>query len=144
MNDGRNFTWVVDLATNEASAAFFTDHATNSADPVMLLCANQIGMTAKDFFTPLRMVAIANDFYYGGDGDILSGITLTPLGEQYLGLFASSHTTAATLATHVNDQLHILNFGPLTNDSETGLLLLFRNGAALGNEAGVVVVKPSP
>lgn len=144
VNDGRNFTWVVDLATNEASAAFFTDHATNSANTVMLLCANQIGMTAKDFFTPLRMVAIANDFYYGGDGDILSGITLTPLGEQYLGLFASSHTTAATLATHVNDQLHILNFGPLTNNTETGLLLLFRNGAALGNEAGVVVVKPSP
>ncbi|MFN8490741.1 MAG: S8 family serine peptidase [Caldilineaceae bacterium] len=145
VSDGRNFTWVVNLATGEANAAFFTDHATNSANTVMLLCAEQIGMTTKDFFTPMRIVAIANDFYYGGDGDILSGITISPLGEQYFGLFANSNATTSTLASHGNDQLRLLNFGSLTNNTETGLLLLFRNGATLGNEAGIVLNQtPAP
>ena len=124
-------------AVENASKVGVLTHATNSANTVMLLCADQIGMNAKDFFTPIHLTAIASDFYYGGAGDMLSGITISPLGEQYLGVFASSNTTTSTLATNVNDRLQVLNFGALTNNTETGLLLLFRKGATLGNEAGL-------
>ena len=86
ITDGRNLTWVTDLSAGDSTAAFFTDHTTNSANTVMLLCADQIGMNAKNFFAPIHLTAIASDFYYGGNGDTLTGITISPLGEQYLGL----------------------------------------------------------
>lgn len=140
ITDGRNLTWVTDLAAGDTTAYFFTDHATNSANTVMLLCAEQIGLSAQDFFTPIHLIATASDFFYGGDSDTLNGITISPLGEQYLALFASDGNTSTTVATHTNDRARVLDFGRLTNNTETGLLLLFRNGAGLGREAGTAIV----
>ncbi|MCX6044432.1 MAG: S8 family serine peptidase [Chloroflexi bacterium] len=143
VTDGRNLTWVVDLATGDISATFFTDHDINSANTVMLLCADQIGMNATDFFHPINVKAVARDFYFGGNGDTLTGMTISPLGEQYVGLFASDANTAATLLEDSNDSLHVADYGAFTNSTETGLLLLFRNGALLDAEAGTAIVTPN-
>ncbi len=143
VTDGRNLTWVVDLATGDISAAFFTDHDINSANTVMLLCADQIGMNAGNFFHPINLKAVASDFYFGGAGDTLTGMTIAPLGEQYIGLFASDANTATTLIEDGRDALHVADYGAFTNNTETGLLLLFRNGALLDAEAGTAIVLPT-
>ena len=142
LGDGRNLTWVVDWSTGLAGAFFFTDHDTSSGNTVLPLCGEQIGMNATNFFDPMDVTAQTTDFLFGGSGDILSGITIAPLGEQYLGAFESGGIGFAEIPSHGIDRLHVLDFGPLTNNTETGLLLLYRNGAPANNEADVVVVRP--
>lgn len=69
-----------------------------------------------------------------------SGFTIAPFGEQYLGIFQQTNQTATTLFEHTNDTLQILDFGPLCNISEQGILLFFSNGAIAGYEAGTIRV----
>ena len=46
-----------------------------------------MGLTFADLLTTnVDMDVIATDFYYGGPEDSVLGLTVTPLGEQYLGL----------------------------------------------------------
>jgi hypothetical protein len=142
VTDGRNLTWVVNLATDEADAFFFTDHETNSANTVMLLCAEQIGMTTADALKPMNVTAYIDDFYYGGLGDVLRGITISPFGEQYVAEFEQGGVGATILGPEKKDKMRIWDFGPSTNNTESGLLLLFRGGAELNREAGTVVILP--
>ncbi len=65
-------------------------------------------------------------------------MTISPLGEQYLGVFYSNGSTSATIAGNKSDRLELLDFGFITNDTEQGLLLLYRNGIP-GNEAGIIL-----
>lgn len=141
VSDGRNLTWVVDWSTGAAGAFFFTDHDTNSSNTAMFICGDQIGMDASNFFDPMDITAQATDFYYGGNGDQLDGITISPLGEQYLGIFDSSGSTNATIPFAGHDTLDVLDFGFITNNTETGLLLLYRQGAG-GAEAKALQIAP--
>ena len=49
------------------------------------MCAEQIGFSRADFGRPVDITVNAVDFYYGGPGDVIDGITVAPLGEQYFG-----------------------------------------------------------
>ena len=80
LDDGRNVTWSVNLETGDAEAFFFTDHQTNSANTVLLFCGEQVGLSATNFGQPMDVTAIAEDFYFGGPGDEIGGITIAPLG----------------------------------------------------------------
>lgn len=142
ITDGRNLTWVVNLATAEADAFFYTDHETNSANTVMLLCAEQIGMTRADQLKPIDVTAFIDDFYYGGLGDVINGITISPFGEQYVAEFEKGGVGATLLGPDQKDKMRILDFGRTTNNTESGLLLLFRGGAESNREAGTVVILP--
>ncbi len=142
LSDGRNLTWVVNWATGGAGAFFFTDHDTNSGNTVLTICGEQIGMNAANFFDPMDVTAQTTDFLFGGAGDILSGITISPLGEQYLGVFESGGIGFTEIPSHGLDRLHVLDFGPSTNNTETGLLLLYRDGTPAHNEANIVLVNP--
>lgn len=142
LSDGRNVTIAQNLATGAATAFFFTDHITNSGNTVLLICGEQIGMNASNYFQPIDMNVFAADLYFGGPGDFIGGITISPLGEQYLGIFENGGVGSTTLARNERDMLSILDFGPITNNTESGLLLLYRNGAPEDNEAGVVIVNP--
>lgn len=140
VTDGRNLTWVVDWSTGAAGAFFFTDHDTNSGNHVMTICGEQIGMNADNFFQPFDVTAQATDFYYGGPGDLIDGITISPLGEQYLADFENGGINSTTIPPNSSDKLTVLDFGPLTNNTETGLLLLFREGDAA--EAQTIILSP--
>ncbi len=142
VTDGRNLTWVANLATGQAEGYFFTDHDTHSANTVMLLCAEQIGMTLANAFTPINVTAYVDDFYFGGMGDVIPDITISPFGEQYVGEFEKGGTGLTTLSADAKDKLRVLNFGPLTNNTETGLLLLFRGGSQINREAGTIMILP--
>lgn len=139
--DGRNVTWVGDLKSGQAVSYFAVDHETNSANTVLLLCGEQIGLNASNFLDPMNIAVVAFDaFYRGLATDVLQGITIAPAGEQYVGVFDGGG--GAELGPDQKDKLRILDQGQLTNNTESGLLLLFRDGAAINREAGTVVILP--
>lgn len=141
--DGRNVTWVADLKTGEADSFFGVDHETNSANTVLLLCGEQIGLNASNFLDPMDIAVVAFDaFYQGLATDVLNDITIAPAGEQYVGVFEAGGVGSTALGHDQKDKLRILDQGQLTNNTESGLLLLFRGGAAINREAGTVVILP--
>lgn len=143
LTDGRNVTFVQNLATSSASAFFFTDHITNSGNTVLLFCGDQIGQNAANFGAPMDVSVSAFDIYFTGlRTDSISGITISPLGEQYLGVFDNGGVGASTIAPKSSDRLSIVDFGATTNNTETGLLLLHRGGAPADNEASTIILAP--
>jgi minor extracellular serine protease Vpr len=124
ISDGRQVTWVVNLATGTASVFFFAEHAMNTGNTVLLICGEQIGLTGTDMLTTnVNMDVIAQDFYYGGPGDIVTGLTVTPLGERFFGV-------ANDVAGNTYDPagLAVYDFGPFPGNSPELGLLLFTNG----------------
>jgi hypothetical protein len=87
LSDGRSFTWVWNIATNDVTAYFYLGHTTNSANYVLTFCGEQIGMNATNFFEPMDMDIFASDWYYGNpDTDSVLGLEISPLGERYYAL----------------------------------------------------------
>ena len=84
ITDGRQLSWVLNVATGGLSAFFFAEHSTNTGNTVLLICGEQIGMNAADLLsTQVNMNVFAQDFYFGGPGDLIEGLTVTPLGERF-------------------------------------------------------------
>jgi subtilisin family serine protease len=145
LTDGRNLTWVVNLATNAASAFFFTDHGTNSGNTGLTICGEQIGMNATNLGQPVDMEVFAIDTYFTGNvTDSLGDITVIPGGERYLGLVND-------IPFGGTETLTVVDFGSEgTNPTETGVLLLLdgargggvRGGAPAENEAIAISVEP--
>ena len=87
ISDGRQLTWVVNLATGTASAFFFAEHSMNTGNTALYICGEQIGMNAANMgATQVDMDVFAQDFYFGGPGDLVEGLTVTPLGERFYGV----------------------------------------------------------
>jgi hypothetical protein len=124
ISDGRQVTWVENLTTHIATATFFTEHSTNTGNTALYICGTQIGMTAADMLTNTVDIAVeAFDWYNGGPGDFIDGLTVTPLGEQYFGL-----PSDVPGSTYDSGALEVYDFGPfLGNTPELGLML-FTNG----------------
>ena len=47
ITDGRQLSWVLNLATGATSAFFFAEHSTNTGNTVLLICGEQIGITRQ-------------------------------------------------------------------------------------------------
>jgi len=133
ISDGRQLSWVVNLATGAASAFFFAEHATNTGNTVLLICGEQIGMNAVNLgVTQVNMDVIAQDFYYGGPGDLVEGLTVTPLGERFYGV-----ANDVTGKTYDAAGLSVYDFGLFPGNSPELGLLLFTNGdRGAGNRGG--------
>ncbi len=70
-----------------AEAFFFTEHATNTGNTVLLICGEQVGLSGTDMLaTNVDMKVDTVDWYFGGLGDSVDGLTVTPLGERYFGV----------------------------------------------------------
>ena len=81
-------TIATNLATYERSAKFYTEHATNTANTVLRVCGDQIGMSIEENILGGKRQEItveveAYDYLYGGPGDILASFTMVPFGERY-------------------------------------------------------------
>ena len=133
LSDGRNVVFVDQIAGDADSAFFFTDHATNSANTVLTICAEQIGLTGEDFFTPLTADLLAVDIYFAGRvTDQILGMEFSPLGERFFPVIDGSFGAGVVPVVGCNDagvchgpaELVALDFGAEgTNPSETGMLL---------------------
>ena len=133
ITDGRQLAWVVNLATGAASAFFFAEHSTNTGNTVLLICGEQIGMNAANLLaTNVDMDVVAQDFYFGGPGDLVEGLTVTPLGERFYGEpvdLAGGASNAAGLAVY--------DFGAFPgNTPERGLMLITNGDRGAGNRGG--------
>lgn len=85
LDDGRQLAWSVNLATGDAEAFWFVEHPTNSSTTVLNACLEQFGLTAAAVESR-QLVGIsvyADDFYFGGPGDAIEGLTIVPFGERY-------------------------------------------------------------
>ncbi|MFO7634406.1 MAG: S8 family serine peptidase [Caldilinea sp.] len=142
LTDGRNVVWSVDLSSGDADVFFFTNHNTNSGNTVLTICGEQIGMNAANFGQPIDLNAYATDIYFTGEvTDKIEGVTIAPLGERYLGVFEEGGVGFSDIGFQQNDVLTVVDTGSRTNNTEFGLLLLYRPGAPVGAEAGVVIVR---
>jgi subtilisin family serine protease len=128
LSDGRNVVFTVDLNDPEAvpAALFATLHATNAATTVLLVCAEQIGMTIDDIGAPISGVLLAVDIYFTGNvTDVVEGLEFAPLGERFLAVVGGS-VVVGSIPSGATEQLEVIDFGPDgTNPSETGVMLLY-------------------
>ncbi|MBT8194417.1 MAG: S8 family serine peptidase, partial [Acidimicrobiia bacterium] len=120
IGDGRQVTWA--LGETSASAFFFAEHATNTGNTVLLICGEQVGLSGTDMLTTSVDVQVTTqDFYYGGPQDVSDVYTITPLGEQYVGL-------PSDLGPGEAGSLDVLNFGAFPGNSPELGVLLITNG----------------
>jgi subtilisin family serine protease len=137
ITDGRQLTWAVNVNPDSpdvgaAEAFFFAEHSTNTGNTVLVICGEQIGMNASNFFENVDASVLAQDFYYGGPGDLVEGLTVAPLGERFLGL-----PTDVPGNTNDADALEVFDFGPLPgNTPELGLMLVTNGDRGAGNRGG--------
>lgn len=128
---GQEVTWTFDLATGAGGAFFYTEHATNTANTVLTVCApEQLGLTLDDLFTTAVDVRVeAFDFYYGGPGDVIDGLTVTPGGERFF-------VDVEDLPGRTVGSMTVTEFEPLpANSPELGVMLL-TNGSRPDNNGG--------
>ena len=122
ISDGRQVSWVLDLDTGGLSAFFFAEHATNTGNTVLTICAEQVGLSGSDLLsTNVDMTVVAQDFYNGGPGDSIDGLTVTPLGERFFGI-------PEDIPGGSNGSLDVIDYGPFPGNSADLGLLLFTNG----------------
>ncbi len=133
ITDGRQLTWVVNLATGAASAFFYAEHSTNTGNTVLYICGEQIGMNAANLLaTRVNMAVVAQDFYYGGPGDMVTGLTVTPLGERFYGVPSDVPGNSSNPSG-----LAVYDYGPFpVNSPELGLMLLTNGDRGPGNSGG--------
>jgi subtilisin family serine protease len=133
ISDGRQLAWVLNVATGSLSAFFFAEHSTNTGNTVLLICGEQIGMNAANLLTtPVNMSVIAQDFYYGGPGDTVTGLTVTPLGERFFGDVVDVPGKTSNASA-----LNVYDFGAFPgNTPELGLLLITNGDRGAGNRGG--------
>lgn len=131
VTDGRQLSWVFDLSTGDAAALFFAEHAMNTGNTVLYICGEQVGLTGTDMLsTNVDMSVFAQDFYYGGPGDGIDGLTVTPLGEQYVAV-------PEDLPFRTVGLMPVYDFGPFPGNSPELGVLLFTNGdRGAGNHGG--------
>ena len=79
--------------------------------------------------TNVDMAVDAWDFYFGGPGDFVGGITVTPLGEQYVAFDPATSTYGlADIPGESAGEMGVIDFSLFPgNTSELGLML-FTNG----------------
>lgn len=131
ISDGRQVAWALDLATGSATAFFFAEHSMNTGNTVLLVCGEQIGLTGTDMLsTNVNMYVIAQDFYYGGPGDLVDGLTVTPLGEQYFGI-------PEDITGNSSGSMTVVDFGLFPgNTPELGVMLVTNGDRGAGARGG--------
>lgn len=127
LSDGRNVTVVQDLVTGGATAFFFADHASNSANVVNTICAEQIGLNAANTGIRISGYAYAADLYYGSGINDTTDIFSFDLGlDRYLGIIDGDLGSIGfgTVPAHSISSLEVIDFGD-AGTTESGVLLRY-------------------
>jgi hypothetical protein len=133
ITDGRQVAWALNLTTGQARAFFFAEHATNTGNTVLTVCAEQVGLSGADLgATPVNVTLVTQDFYFGGPGDLITGLTVTPYGERYLAV-------PDDIAGKSGGSMTVYDFGQLPgNTEELGIMLITDSDRGSGNRGGAV------
>ena len=133
VSDGRQLAWAVDLATGGASAFFFAEQSTVTGNTALLVCGEQVGLTGTDMLTTnVDASFVTQDFYFGGPGDMIDGLTITPLGERFVGL-------PSDIAGFGSATMDVVSFGQFPgNTPELGVMLFTNGDRGAGAHGGAV------
>ena len=85
IDDGRQLTVLIDLATGDAFGEFFVEHATNSSNVILRACGSDMGLTLDSIGQPMVANYYAYSWYFGGAESHLGPFKLTPYGEEFTG-----------------------------------------------------------
>jgi subtilisin family serine protease len=132
ISDGRQLAWAVDLATGAAQAFFFAEHATNTGNTVLTVCAEQVGLGGADYGArSVGITLLTQDIYFGGPGDVIEGLAVTPGAERYLGI-------PDDVAGKSGGSMAVYDFGPTPGATAELGILLQTNSERTGNQGGAV------
>ncbi|MCS6841327.1 MAG: DUF4397 domain-containing protein [Roseiflexus sp.] len=132
--DGRNAFFVGRAGGTIATAYFLTEHPTNSANTIVTICGEQIGITSPG--RQINVDAYVFDNYF--TGNLLSYIDdmSTVIGEpRYVDSISFGTVPASGSLT-----ITILSTGSTATTTESGILLMFSYGP-VGNEARAIKVR---
>ena len=131
VSDGRQVTWAFDVAAGTLSAFFFAEHSTATGNTALYVCGEQVGLTGTDMLnTNVDAYVVAEDIYYGGPGDLVDGLTITPLGERFVGV-------TSDIAGNSSGNLEVYDFGRFPgNSQELGILLVTNGDRGTGAHGG--------
>lgn len=147
-SNGQNVVFAVNLDDEDAPAtAFFTtDHGSNGANTVLLVCAEQLGLSNSNLGQAVGVDVLAIDIFYQGEvTDAITDKTMVLGRERYVG-------QVEDIPANSPGSLDYTDRGQ-SNSSGEGLLLIqdaerfnddggYRTGAPVGNEARVVLLEP--
>ncbi len=134
LTDGRQLAWSINLATGDADAFWFVEHPTNSSTTVLNACLEQFGLTEADV-EARQLVGVsvfADDFYFGGPGDAIEGLTIVPFGERYFA-------TGPDLPAGQSGNITVNDFGQVPGTSKELGVMIQTDGdrcASAGNCGG--------
>lgn len=133
ISDGRQLTLSYDLNAGTVDAYFYAEHSMNTGNTVLWICGEQVGLTGTDMLsTHVNLAVEAFDFYYGGPGDYIDGLTVTPYGEQYYGV-----PTDVAGKTYDATGLVVEDYGLFPgNTPELGLMLITNGDRGSGASGG--------
>lgn len=131
--DARQLTWVEDVNAGFMTANFFAEHATHTGNTILTLCAEQLGLSAADFgVRQMRLTVLAQDAYFGGPGDILENVVVTPGLQQFIGISGGDIAAFERGMLELRDlksipEVNFPEFQAPANTDELGLMV-FTNG----------------
>lgn len=139
LSDGRNIIFTENLATGEALARFGTDHETNSANTVLFECGERLGLGPDHIGADIDVQVLAADIYFTGDVTDSAEFTMNVGFERFVpsidgDAFGNAVASGATVDVTVQD------FGVADSATELGVLLLYRGGAPVGEEAAAILI----
>jgi hypothetical protein len=157
LSDGRNLTWALNLATNTQTGFWFTQHSTNSANTVLTICLEQIGLTEADIGTEIDVLALAADWYNSGLVTDFAEFSMVIGADRYTAEFANQEffggdgwsQWGSFVDAGSTDEMTVTDNGAAGTTDELGILLQLDGswfwgpaGAPADNDTIVIEVTP--
>ena len=153
LSDGRNVTWVQNAETGALSAFFFTAHSTNSANTILTICGEQLGLGPDAIGTEIDVLALAADWYNSGLVTDFAEFSMVIGGDRYDATFDNMETffgpfsqLGGVSAPGLPETVTVVDNGATDTTPELGLLLTLDGslfspaGAPADNDAIVITV----
>ncbi|WP_157042631.1 hypothetical protein [Roseiflexus castenholzii] len=120
-------------------AFFFTEHPTNSANTIVTICGEQIGVTSPG--QQINVDAYVYDNYFtGNELSSIDGMSTVIGAPRYVDSFYLSPLGFGTAPGGGSTSLRIFTTGSTATTTESGILLMFSYGPS-GNEARAIKVR---
>lgn len=123
ITDGRQLSWVFNVAAGTAAARFGAEHSTNTGNTVLFACTEQVGINGAQVQAGKLVNAdlFTQDFYFGGPGDEVGPFVIAPFLEQHLGL-------PDDIAPASDGSMTVVDFGQFPGATPELGILLITNG----------------
>jgi len=143
LSDGRDLTFVQNLATGDETAFFGIDHATNSANTVLYACAEQLGLSLDNVGDPFDAAGFAVDYYTSGTVRDTVEFTGVFGGERYLGVVNGTQAGGGSIGSGASAPFFVHDFGATgASEDETGIAVRVFHGDAGTENFTVTVDQP--